>query len=216
MMNVYFVSGLAADSRVFKNIRLPVHCVPVFLEWIAPLKSESLRAYAIRLAAGIDVSKPFAIIGLSMGGMIAAEIARLHKPVAVILISSVPNSKQLPFYFKAAGVLRLNKLVPVVLVKSAARFKRVFTTETAEDKEVLRSIIRESDNRFINWAMGAILKWKSEELQVPYIHIHGTRDEVLPIRFTKPTHIIDKAGHLMVMNRARDINAILEQVLGDF
>ncbi len=214
-MKVYFVSGLAADSRVFKNIRLPADCVPVFLEWIEPLKNESLQDYAWRLAESIDISEPFGIIGLSMGGMISTEIARQCKPSVTILISSVPGSKQLPFYFKAAGSLRLHKLVPVSLVKKAAKLKRVFTTETEEDKAVLHSIIDDSDDRFIYWAMDAILNWESEQLSMPYIHIHGTHDEVLPMRFTKPTHIISKGGHLMVMNRAMEINAILEQALSN-
>jgi hypothetical protein len=33
------------------------------------------------------------------------------------------------------------------------------------------------------------------------------------MRFTKPTHIISKAGHLMVMNRAEEINKILNEEL---
>lgn len=214
-MNVYFVSGLAADRRVFKNIRLPEGCAPVFLDWIPPYKNESLQQYALRLAEGIDTAEPFALIGLSMGGMISAEIARRYKPVLTILISSVPGSDQLPFYFKAAASLHLHKLVPVKLVKKAAKFKRVFTTETAEDKEILHNIINESDDKFISWAMGAILNWKGESLPAPYIHIHGTHDEVLPMRFTTPTHVISKGGHLMVMNRAKDINNILQQALKD-
>lgn len=212
-MKVYFVSGLAADSRVFKNIRLPGDCEPVFLEWIDPFKNESLSAYAQRLAESIDITESFALIGLSMGGMIIAEIARYLKPAVTILISSVPDSKQLPFYFKAAGNLRLHKLMPVSLVKKAAKLKRVFTTETDEDKAILHSIIDDSDDRFIYWAMDAILNWNGEQLSTPYIHIHGTHDEVLPMRFTKPTHIISKGGHLMVMTRAKEINAILEHAL---
>jgi len=212
-MKVYFVSGLAADSRVFKNIQLPAHCVPVFLEWIAPLKKESLRNYALRLAESIDASEPFAIIGLSMGGMITAEISRQYKPAVTILISSVPCSKELPFYFKAAGVLRLHKMIPVSFVKSAAVFKRVFTTETKEDKAILRHIIRDSDSNFIYWAMDAILKWRSEDLVSSYTHIHGAKDEVLPVRFTNPTHIVSGGGHLMVMNRAEEINTILKTIL---
>ena len=214
-MKVYFVSGLAADSRVFKNIQLPAHCEPVFLEWIEPLKNESLKDYALRMANAIDKDKPFAVIGLSMGGMIITEIARQYRPAFTILISSVPGAKQLPFYFKAAGKLKLHKMVPVSFVKSAATFKRVFTTETSEDKTILRNIIRDSDPKFIHWAMDAILNWSGEQLASPYAHIHGSKDEVLPMRFTKPTHIIPQGGHLMVMNRAREINLILKEVLVD-
>lgn len=212
-MKIYFVSGLAADGRVFKNLRLPAHCEPVFLEWIEPLKNESLPDYSLRLASAIDTSEPFGLIGLSMGGMIVSEIARTHRPAILILISSINSSAQLPFYFKAAGKLRLHRAIPVELVKKAALLKRRITKETPGDKDILRQIIRDSDAGFIHWAMDAILKWRSTELPSPTVHIHGNRDEVLPIRFTRPTHIIPKGGHLMVMTRAREISNILAEAL---
>jgi len=212
-MKVYFISGLAADSRVFKYIRLPAHCEPVFLEWIKPIKNESLQDYSLRLAERIDRNESFSIIGLSMGGMMASEIADKLKPVVTILISSIPSSKHLPFYFKTAAALKLHNAVPISVVKSAAVVKRFFTSETDDDKKMIRQIIKESDNDFIRWAMGAILKWDHEIIPSPYIHIHGTRDEVLPMRFTKPTHVINKAGHLMIMTNAGEINKILKDVL---
>jgi len=211
-MKVYFIAGLAADARVFKHLQLPAHCTAVFLEWIKPLPGETLAAYAIRLAAAIDTREPFGLVGLSMGGMLAMEIARHHPPAITVLISSIPSARQLPFYFKAAGNMGIHKWVPVRLVKSASLIKRVFTLETAEDKEMLRALIRESDDAFIIWAMGAILQWKGDEAPVNYVHIHGSRDAVLPMRYTKPTHVIAGGGHLMVMNRAADINKILQQV----
>jgi pimeloyl-ACP methyl ester carboxylesterase len=212
-MKVYFISGLAADSRVFKYIRLPPGCEPVFLEWITPVKNESLKDYSLRLAEKIDINEAFSIIGLSMGGMMASEIANKLNPVVTILISSVPSSTHLPFYFRAAGSLKLDKAVPISLVKSVAVIKRFFTAETDDDKKMIREIIKESDNDFIRWAMGAILKWQHEALPASYIHIHGTRDDVLPIRFTRPTHVIRKAGHLMIMTNAGQINKILMEVL---
>jgi pimeloyl-ACP methyl ester carboxylesterase len=212
-MKVYFISGLAADSRVFKYIQLPAHCEPVFLEWIKPIKNESLQDYSLRLAERIDANEKFAIIGLSMGGMMASEIACRLNPVITILISSVPSSKHLPFYFKVLGALKLDKAVPISLVKSAAVVKRFFTAETDDDKKMIRQIIKDSDNYFIRWAMEAILKWQHETVPSSYIHIHGTRDAVLPMRFTKPTHIINKAGHLMIMTNAQEINDILEETL---
>jgi hypothetical protein len=37
-MNVYFISGLAGDSRVFKHVRLPQGYEMVHLDWINPKK----------------------------------------------------------------------------------------------------------------------------------------------------------------------------------
>ncbi|MBC7849623.1 MAG: hypothetical protein H7Y31_07800, partial [Chitinophagaceae bacterium] len=55
-MKVYFISGLAADRRVFKNIVLPDEHEIVHLDWITPLKGESLREYSQRLSSPIDSS----------------------------------------------------------------------------------------------------------------------------------------------------------------
>jgi pimeloyl-ACP methyl ester carboxylesterase len=212
-MNVYFISGLAADKRVFKYISLPPGFDAIHLAWINPQKNESLGDYALRMAEKIDVSAPFVIIGLSMGGMIASEIAHKFKPAANIIISSVPVAAELPPYMRTSGMLRFYEWFPIGLLKSATLMKRLFSTETADDKQTLAQMIRESDDFFIRWAMNAISTWQSVEMPSSLIHIHGTRDMILPMRYTKPTHIIAKAGHLMIMNRAKEINQILEKTL---
>lgn len=34
------------------------------------------------------------------------------------------------------------------------------------------------------------------------VHIHGSADKILPVKFTKPDFIILKGGHLMTLNKA--------------
>jgi len=213
-VKVYFISGLAADNRVFKHIHLPNGFEAVFLDWMPPQKDESLRHYALRLSEKIDPTEKFILVGLSMGGMIAVEIANHLDPLITIIISSIPVASQLPFYFRVGARFYLHHIIPIRLIKSAAIAKRLFTTETREDKEMLKGIIRESDPRFIKWALAAIVKWDNETVPNKLIHIHGSRDEILVMKFTRPTHIISKAGHLMVMNRSEEINDILREVLG--
>lgn len=169
--------------------------------------------YALRMSEKIDSSEPFILIGLSMGGMMAVEISHVKKPQQIILISSIPSGKELPIYFKWAGKCHLPSLVPVFLVKAAAKGKRLFTTERAGDKKMLKQIIDESDDRFIKWAMTAISRWDRTDTPENIIHIHGDRDPILPIRFTKPTHIIKGAGHLLVMTHGRQVNKILTEIL---
>jgi pimeloyl-ACP methyl ester carboxylesterase len=212
-VKVYFISGLGADSRIFRHIQLPQGFEAVYLDWISPGPNESLHDYACRLSERIDTSEKFVLAGLSMGGMMAVEIAKLHQPALTILLSSVSCSAHLPFYFRVAATLRLQKLVPVSLLKSASFIKRFFTTEKDEDKKLIRQLIRETDSAFIRWALNAILHWDCKDFSGQYIHIHGTADLILPPRFTRPTHLIPKAGHMMVMTRAREINLILQDVL---
>ena len=212
-MKVYFISGLGADSRVFHHIQLPQGFEPVYLDWIKPKQHESLHDYATRLAEPIDASEKFILAGLSMGGMMAVEIAKRYQPVMTILLSSVPCSENLPFYYKVAGRLRLHKILPVSLLKSASFIKRFFTAEKNEDKMLVRQLIHDTDPAFIRWALNAILRWDCKDFNGQYIHIHGSTDMILPIRFAKPTHVIANAGHLMVLTKAMEINGILEEVL---
>jgi pimeloyl-ACP methyl ester carboxylesterase len=122
-------------------------------------------------------------------------------------------SSDLPGYFKLTGKFNIHRLIPASLVKFAAMMKRSFSSDSSEDKIILKRMIRESDERFIRWAIDAVVKWENKSLPFDYTHIHGTRDEVFPIYFTKPTDIIAKGGHLMVMDRAKEINQIIERSL---
>jgi pimeloyl-ACP methyl ester carboxylesterase len=212
-MNVYFISGVGADRRIFRNIKLPDFCHVAHLDWIKPLKNESLANYAQRLAEGIDKSQPFVLVGLSFGGMLANEIDKLYRAEKVILISSIPSAAHLPSYYKLAGRLHLQKLVPVSLLKSASLMKRLFTAETKEEKSFLRQAIREADPDFIKWSLDAIVHWQTDTPPHNYIHIHGTGDLILPLRYAGCTHGIRKAGHLMVITCGKQISEIITREL---
>jgi len=214
-MKAYFISGLGADKRVFKYISLPDGYDVIYLDWIVPLNNETLTEYSLRMAENIDMSNPFLIIGLSMGGMIASEIARHFKPVIIILISSIPSASHLPPYFKASGKLRLFNWVPVHLLKSLTIINRLFRVESVEDRELLKDMVKSCDESFIRWGMMAISTWKTNEISFQYYHIHGSWDRLLPIRYTRPTHIILRGGHFMVMNRSKEISRILAKLLED-
>lgn len=213
-MIAYFISGLAADCRVFKNIRLPEGYEPVYIDWITPIKNESLTSYAGRLAEKIDPSRQFILIGLSMGGMIATEIAKLYPPFKTIIISSIADSSQFPPHFRFAGRLGLHTIIPARLFKSASIIKRYFEPDSPEDKKILKQIIRDSDPAFIKWAIGAIIAWRNNEIPESLLQIHGTADRLLPVKYTKPTHLIVKGSHLMIMNKAGELNKILGEALG--
>jgi pimeloyl-ACP methyl ester carboxylesterase len=212
-MKVYFIPGLGADKRVFKHIRLSEIFEVVHLEWITPLANESLHNYAKRLMKTIDQTTPFALVGLSFGGMLVAEISKVLPAEKTILISSLPSATALPFYYRALGALKLHRIVPVGWFKNASLAKRLFTAEKKEDKALLRAIIRSTDPHFLRWAITAILSWEKSAPPKNYYHIHGTSDRLLPIRYVQATHRIKGGGHLMVLNRASEISNIIASIL---
>ncbi|TDW97118.1 alpha/beta fold hydrolase [Dinghuibacter silviterrae] len=212
-MNVYFIPGIGADKRLFKHILLPEGFLPHYLEWISPGKREPLPAYAMRLAAGIDQHQPFVLIGLSLGGIMAVEIAKRLSPACTIIIGSAPLSSQLPIYYRLARKINLLRVVPAVFFKCTASLKRLFTRESLTDKRDLLQMIWKGDASFIAWGMQAVLYWQNQEMPGNFYHLHGTRDEVFPVRLVRPTHTIKGGSHMLCLSHPHEVNAILQSIL---
>jgi pimeloyl-ACP methyl ester carboxylesterase len=212
-MNVYFISGIGADYRFFTHVRLPQGYEARYIHWIPPVRNEPLASYAFRLTTQIDTTEPFVLIGLSLGGIMAVEIAKRIPAVCTILISSVPLSAHMPPLYRLAGALKLGRLIPATPLKLAAIIKHNLTMPGVQNRRLIRQVIRDGENRFIRWALSAVLDWRNDILPQPLFHLHGTRDEVFPFRRTHPTHIIPGNGHMFLINHPETVNQILREIL---
>lgn len=212
-MKVYFISGLGADRRAFYKIQLPKGFQPVYLDWIDPLPNETLTDYAKRFSELIESDEEFIIVGLSFGGMLASEIAKIISPKKIIIISSVSNYHELPWYFKASGKLQLHKALIPAVYKQATILNRFMGAGDREMKAIVYSYVNNIDPKFIRWSLQVIVNWQHNQRLSNLIHIHGSNDHLLPIRFVKADYIVEKGGHLMVMNRADEVNLLLREIL---
>jgi pimeloyl-ACP methyl ester carboxylesterase len=212
-MNVYLISGLGADRTVFKNLTFTENVNVHYLDWITPKSKESLPAYALRLAEGIDTSRAFSIIGLSFGGMLATEMASVLRPQRTILISSVSSGNELPWYFRFAGRTGINKIFPALKPASVPRFiSSLFGVETKNDALFFRQLMERTDPHFSKWAINSIIEWNRTESPSGIVRIHGGKDRVLPIRDGKVDFLIPDGGHFMIYNRAEKISEILAEL----
>jgi len=202
MKKVYFISGLGADKRVFSFLDLSF-CVPVFIEWITPLKKESLESYALRLRKNIPEANPV-IVGISFGGMLATEIAKANADIKAIIISSNKTSAELPNLFRIGKYLPVYRWLPDFLLKQIAlSFKWVVGGIGNTQKKLLRQIINDTDISFLKWAIRAILNWKNNQIPDNLIHVHGSADKLLPIRLVKPNYRIEDGSHVMPMDNLK-------------
>ena len=197
----------------FKRIKLPEGYEPVYLDWITPEKNESLTNYARRFSFLIKSDDAFILIGLSFGGMLACEIARLRNPLKTIIISSIATSMELPWYLKRAGRIGLHKAVPVKLLKAGTIVKNLMGAASKEDKAVIINYAKFADPELVRWSLHAIVNWVQPERLPGIIHLHGANDHMLPLKYTHPDYVIRKGGHLMVFNKADEVNKILSEVL---
>lgn len=149
-MNVYFVSGLGADKRAFQNIKLPPGFFSHHVEWIEPLKAESIKLYVKRLSKQMDLTRPFVLIGLSFGGVIAIELNKLFPAQKIILISSISRRNELPVYFKVAGLLKMDKLIPAFILKIPNLLTYyLFGLSRREEKNLMKEILKETSLGFL-------------------------------------------------------------------
>jgi len=80
-------------------------------------------------------------------------------------------------------------------------------------RRLMRQVILAGDDRFIRWALNAVLDWNNRTIPQPLYHIHGTRDEVFPISLTTPSHIVRKGDHMFMVSRPETVNQFLREVL---
>ncbi len=212
MKNIYVISGLGADERVFYKTDFGNNNV-IHIKWLTPNKAESIEAYALRLSKYITTERPI-LVGLSLGGILAAEIAKHIYVEKIILISSVKTRAELPWLYKAVGKINGHKLIPVQFLKSANIFTNwAFSARTKEEKKMLAGIIKDTDLVFLKWAIDKIVHWQNEIIHPNTFHIHGTADRILLFRNIKDCIAIKNGPHLMVITKFEEVNKHLKELL---
>lgn len=110
-MKYYAISGLGADKRVFDFLTL--NCELIHLDWIDPLKNETIESYGKRLSQAIKTDEEYGLIGVSFGGIVAVEISKMLNPKSTILISSAATKEELRPVVNIFGKTRIAKILPL-------------------------------------------------------------------------------------------------------
>ncbi|GAB3009116.1 hypothetical protein GCM10027051_07370 [Niabella terrae] len=214
MKKVYAIPGFGVDQQLFSRLNLDagLQCI----NWLQPLQQESLREYAIRMAASIQEADAV-LIGVSFGGMLAIEISKFLQLSRVIIISSAKTRSELPWYFRWAGRSKIYRILPVgwlqrsKLLYALANWR--LGARSPEEKYFAAYYRSHAELPYVKWSMHQILNWQNQDYPSGLIHIHGDADHILPIRHMKPTHTIRGGTHMMVFNRAEEISALINQQL---
>jgi pimeloyl-ACP methyl ester carboxylesterase len=214
-VTVYFISGLGADRKAFQKLRLPDTVQVRYIDWMEPTWNESLTTYCNRLSKSVNTSEEFILVGLSFGGMIAIEMAKVLRPKQVIIISSVVTHQELPVIYKLIGRLGLHKIAPSFLYKNPNVFVYwFFGARTAAERRLFRHILYTSSPLFLKWALDKVLLWRNEQRPDHLFHIHGTGDRIFPLKLTKADAKVEGGKHFMVYSEADVISRILREQLG--
>ena len=212
--DLYFISGLGADARIFQRLELPSNVRVHHISWPPLSKKETLETYCEKIRSQINSDHEFGIVGLSFGGIIATELTKKINPKLTIILSSISNKHELPLIYQICAKLRLNKVIPTYFMNKAYPFTSwAFGIEKNSDKALLKSIIHFTPGPFIKWALNEIINWQNDLRPEGIFHIHGDSDRLFPSGLVKPDIKVEGAGHLMVFTHPKIISQLIRQKL---
>ncbi|MEO8108704.1 MAG: alpha/beta hydrolase [Ginsengibacter sp.] len=184
-----------------------------FIPWLIPGKKENIAAYAKRMSENIKHENPV-LLGLSFGGIMCIEMAKMIKTEKVILISSVKSFREMPRWMRLTGKSQIHKIFPL---RSFRLFEPIQNYNLGITNKAELNLVKEYrkniGQQYTNWAANEIVNWKNDWQPENVVHIHGTNDHIFPIKKINADYVIQGGGHFMIMNKAAEINTLLKDIL---
>jgi len=214
MINVYFISGLGANCKVFDNLVLPEKYKKNYIEWLMPRSDETLDEYTKDMAESIDTGQPFILIGYSFGGIIVQEMNKFLHPITTIVIASIKSEQEMPPLFRFGRRINFAEKFPFWSLAENKNVRERLATLLYGVKDTVESeYISYTDPIYLKWAVRQILNWNPGFKCKNIYHIHGTRDNVFPHKYIKNDILIKGGDHLMVIKRSKKISEIISRLL---
>jgi len=213
---VYFMPGMAASPKIFEYIELPDNQFEMYyLEWLLPLKNETIGDYAKRMISEIK-HENIVLIGVSFGGVLVQEMCKHIKVRKLIIVSSVKLMRELPKKMLLAKTTMAYKLLPTQLVSNIELLaKYAFGGNVTKRLELYKKYLSVTDSGYLSWAIKEMVCWKQETYQPDIIHIHGDIDAVFPIKNISNCIIIKGGSHIMIINKYKWFNENLPRIILD-
>ena len=208
--------GLAANPSIFEYLELPSNYEVVWMNWIIPQKNETIPDYTKRLITAQIKHKNPIILGVSFGGIIAQEISKQIDIQKLILISTVKTHNEFPPLFNKSVDYKLYKLFPSRIMSHVDLLEKfAFTKGFKQKMKLYQKYMDVNEKSYLDWSIKAILHWQQNDFPATdFIHIHGTKDKVFPVKYIKePVIKIEGGRHDMIIFRAKWFNERWEELL---
>jgi pimeloyl-ACP methyl ester carboxylesterase len=212
---VYFMPGLAASPTIFENIKLPEdQFESYFLEWVLPDGDEPLADYAARMAKNIKHKNPI-LLGVSFGGVLVQEMAKVVQARRVVIISSVKCNTEFPRRMHFAKMTHAYRIFPTSLMVRVDWLAKVAVGNNMITRRLnlYEKFLAVRDKKYLDWALKSIILWDRCEPDAGVIHIHGDKDEVFPPKYIKGFIPVKGGTHIMIINKYKWLNENLPQII---
>jgi pimeloyl-ACP methyl ester carboxylesterase len=224
-LKAYCIPGLGTDHRIFQNLipQLPFDEVE-FLDFQDELAfvGEGIEGYAKRLAEKLDkegkfrAENPPILVGLSLGGFVAVELAKHLPHQKVILISTIKHQEERPWILNLGKKIPLYNWMPAWLSRLLPAWaSRITGVTDGPGYRLYRKMLKGWSGNMFRWARHAAVHWENRELPQEVFHVHGTNDHIFTHKRIDADHYIEKGTHYMVMDRAKEIAEVIQLELSE-
>jgi pimeloyl-ACP methyl ester carboxylesterase len=212
---IYCFHGQGSTGAIFSDLDLDTSYTIRLVEYGAPEKGMTMPSFARALATQIDTTAPFILLGVSLGGMLCAELSEMLHPKQTIIISSAKNRDELPFRYTFQKAIPLYKLFPgKLLVAGAKILQPIVEPDRRKNKATFKEMLASKNATYMKRTIPLIIHWERTSNTHKIYHLHGTNDHTLPYRKIKsPDYTIDDGSHMMTLTRAKDISTVLRVIL---
>ena len=211
---IYLFPGQGSDERLFDSLTFDSNYNVKFINYSIPDKEYSLKQYVKTLATQIDTTEKFILIGVSLGGMVCAELNEILTPEKVIIISSAKNNTEMPLRYKFQRIVPVYKLIPAKVLQICANIVHpLYERDRMVYRDTFSSMLLLKNAQYFKRTSIMMFKWARKSNSKEIIHIHGTKDHIIPIRNINPDYIVNGGSHTMTLTKAKEVNLILNKIL---
>ena len=187
---IHGLPGMGADRRMFPS---PWDTLPNFRahDWPPYAGETTLSDMAQRMVQELTIRDGDCVVGASLGGMIACELAKIRKLHWLCLVGSATTKSEV------SGLLALlsplARFVPLNLLRQSAG------SIPSEMAQMFASV----DPAFVRAMCAAVFQWDGfADPRTRCIRIHGASDRIIP----PPTHsdLLVDGGHLIAITHAKE------------
>jgi len=218
-VQLLLLPGLGGDHRMaHSQLTLPYHFITP--DYIAFKQRESLESYSKRFCDHllfdhrIDSSKPLFIAGYSLGSAIGMELAKYLPVRGLILIGGPTTSREIRAIPRMFGRYFCWWL-PLWVYRAAEVFvapvMRMVSGISREEIRLAGVMYHELARGLFRDAYHALVQWQGCPIDVPYIRIHGEKDQIISCpKPSKHVVIIRRTKHLVGQARPEPVNAAIQ------
>ena len=208
-LNIYAFTGLGTDARIFEylNVDANIHSIP----WKLPRRRESMESYVKFLLEDVQLQQPYAFVGVSFGGMLAAVATHIFQPKFSVLVASLKSYRELPQWMRYSGALWLPHVLPSRVYKpKMERLNRFLGLKNPAHFQIFKSSYEAQSPLFYKRCIRLICRWRSGYKEGSnLLHIHGDRDTLFPLKKISEPRISVRGGHFIIISAAKQISSII-------